>query len=388
MFTFAVPVRDAEGVRPGIRVEPLPGMPLVPIDTCVVKFDRLHVPYHDWLPADASIDGSGAFHDDGLDPDARTLRTLAGASLCWTAQSVALAAAVRGCVTIALRHAFRRVTMGRRSPRLPAIAHRNQHRPLLGALAEAYAVTFLANVVAAQYGKGGQQDAGTRRVDGAATPWVSLHLTSTLAKALATRGLERIANRCRQSYGVMGLMTANRVIDYQFLGHAFHSAGGDGQLILLDTARALAAGPPPPTPSSRTGSVADPEFLSALIEAREHLAHQQYNEQDGQYDAAIALAEAHGAGLVWRAGRDAVAATGDPRAARLLQNLGTYHALETVQEHSGWLLANKLLTPDQALEIPQALDELCDALLPHALALVDAFDIPDELLGAPIAAPS
>ena len=377
VFAFAVPVRDAEGVRPGIHVEPLAGMPLVPIDTCVVTFDRLRVPRHDWLSADASIDESGVFHDDGLGSDARTLRTLAGASLCWTAQSVALASAARGCITIALRHAFRRVTMSRKSPRVHAIAHRNQQRPLFGALAEAYALTHLASEVASQYGK-----SDTQHVEDAATPWVSVHLTSTLTKALATRGLERIAHRCRQSYGVMGLMTANRVIDYQFLGHAFHSAGGDNQLILLDTARALAATPPP------SRRVEQDDSLGGLIEAWEQSAHQQYNEQDGQFDAALALAEAHGAGLIWRASQRASAATTDPQRADLLRDLATYHALETVHEHSGWLLSTKTLTPDQVSNIPAKLDELCDTLLPYALALVDAFEIPDELLGAPITPPS
>jgi acyl-CoA oxidase len=384
VFAFAVPIRDAEGVRPGIGVTPLPGMPLVPIDSCAVTFDRVRVPRHDWLSADASIDHEGTFGDDGLDPGARTLRTLGGAPLCWTAQCVTLAAAARGCVTIALRHAFDRVTMGRRAPRLRAIAHRNQHRPLLRALAEAYALTFLANHVAGQFERRGSGTA--QQIDGAATPWVSVNLTSTVAKALAARGLERIAAVCRQSYGVSGLMSANRVIDYQFLGHAYHSAGGDDQLILLDAARALATSPPPPAavPAQNLGHVSDPEFLDALFAASEVLAYHQYAEQDGGFDAAMALAEAHGAGLIWRTGGAAVAAGTDQRSTESLQHLRVLIALETVLERSGWLLANKLLSPDQALAIPQALDELCDALLPHALALVDAFDIPEKMLGASI----
>ena len=73
--------------------------------------------------------------------------------------------------------------------------------------------------------------------------------------------------------------------------------------------------------------------------------------------------------------------TSDPHAARLLEDLCTLHALETVHACAGWLLANKLLTPAQALEIPEALNVLCERLLPCVPTLLDAFDIPETLLG-------
>jgi len=275
--------------------------------------------------------------------------------------------------------------MGRRSPRLPAIAHRNQYRPLLGALAEAYAITFLANESAM-----GTIGESTGTLGSTATPWTSVNSSSALTKALAADGLERVAERCRRSYGALGLMTANRILDYQMLGHAFHAAGGDGQLILLDTARALAAGPGPQPPGSiDDGNVLDLDFLQALAEAREHRAYQQAAEVaqkawNEQYDAFLQLAHAHGAAKTLAAGRRAVTQTVDPRAAGLLADLCTLHALETTHAAAGWLLANKLLTPSQALEIPDAMNVLCERLLPHIPTLIGAFDIPETLLGNPL----
>jgi acyl-CoA oxidase len=307
------------------------------------------------------------------------VRTIAAGSYCWSAQSVALAAAARGCVTIALRYASQRTTMGRQTPRLPAIAHRNQHRPLLGALAKAYAITFLANEAALADAPG--QD-NRPSLGGAAAPWSSINRSSALTKALVARGLEDVADRCRRSYGALGLMTANRVLDYQMLGHAFHAAGGDGQLILLDTARALVArpGPKPLEDGAEPGSLLDPAYLQSLAAAREHRAHQDAacNEQ---YDTYLELANAHAAALTLAAGLRAVNKAADSDASRLLADLCLLNALEAVDESSGWLLANKLLTPAQVPEIPEAMNTLCDRLLPHVATLLNAFDIPDSLLG-------
>ena len=406
VFAFAVPLRDDRGPRPGVRISELPGMPLLAADSCLVDFDRVRVPRRDWLAGGASIDAAGGFHDGTADAvEARLVRTMASGTFCWAAQSVSLAAAARGCVTIALRYASRRATMGRRTPRLPAIAHRNQHRPLIGALAEAYAITFLANESA----RGEAPDPGgaaeSRSTGSAATPWASVNRSSVLAKALVARGLENVAERCRRSHGALGLMTANRILDYQLLGHAFHAAGGDNQLILLDTARALASGAGPRRPPApiegglEQGSVLDLDFLRALAEAREHRAYQQAVEHaersarrgdppeqawSGQYDTFLELADAHGAALILGAGIRAVdkAKASDPHAARLLQDLCTLHALETVHAAAGWLLPNKLLTSSQALEIPEAMNVLCERLLPGIAILLDAFDIPETLLGA------
>ncbi len=383
VFAFAVPLRDERGPRPGVEISPLPGMPLLAADSCLVTFDHVRVPRRDWLAGGAAIDADGTtFRDVCVDADARLVRTIAAGSYCWSAQSVALAAAARGCVTIALRYASRRTTMGRRTPRLPAIAHPNQHRPLLGALAKAYAITFLSNEAA--LADAPSQDS-ERSLGGAATPWSSINRSSALTKALVARGLEDVADRCRRSYGALGLMTANRVLDYQMLGHAFHAAGGDGQLILLDTARALVAGPSPQPPSRPEdgldqGSLLDPAYLQSLAEAREHRVHQDaaWNEQ---YDTYLELANAHGAALILAAGIRAASKTDNPDASQLLTDLCLLNALESLHESSGRLLANKLLTPAQVLEIPKAMNILCDRLLPNIATLIDAFAIPGSLLG-------
>ena len=94
-----------------------------------------------------------------------------------------------------------------------------------------------------------------------------------------------------------------------------------------------------------------PAYLRSLADAREHRAHQDaaWNEQ---YDTYLELANAHAAALTLAAGLRAASKTADPDASRLLTDLCLLSALESVHESSGWLLANKLLTPAQVLEIP------------------------------------
>jgi acyl-CoA oxidase len=411
VFPFVVPIRDHAGLRPGVSVTRLPPVPLVPLDCSVVTFDRLRVPRRNWLSDNATISDEGLFHDPIGGANERLVRTLSSGAYTWPAQAAALAAATRACVAIALRHSFHRITMGRLAPRLPAIAHRSQQRALLGALATAYAITFLANQAATDHAaatvdqptdQSGADDAAL-----SATPWASVNLTSALTKALAARALETVAAQCRQRSGALGLLSVNRFVDYQGLGHAFHSAGGDGLLILLDTARALVADPRHQPPADAEGGLdqcdlLDRRFWLDLAKAREHLAHQQLTEQldrarergdrpfdawNDQFDAAQALAEAHGSRLLVEAGLAAVDAAGDPQARQLLQDLCALHSLEDVSANSGWLLVNKLVTSTQILDIPQTLNTLCDRLLPQALTLVEAFDIPDGLIGAPITAP-
>ena len=60
--------------------------------------------------------------------------------------------------------------------------------------------------------------------------------------------------------------------------------------------------------------------------------------------------------------------------------------LRRLREHTGDLLAEGHLTPDQVRALPKTLDTVVADLAPHMMTLVDAFDFPAELLSAiPIA---
>ena len=61
------------------------------------------------------------------------------------------------------------------------------------------------------------------------------------------------------------------------------------------------------------------------------------------------------------------------------------YALSTLEEHRAWYLEADYFEASKSQAIRREVNRLCRALRPHARELVDAFEIPESLLGAPIA---
>ena len=68
-----------------------------------------------------------------------------------------------------------------------------------------------------------------------------------------------------------------------------------------------------------------------------------------------------------------------------MQRLLALFALHTIEDHAAWYLEHGFLEPAKVRAIRDELGALCAELRPDAVALVDAFAIPDNCLGAPIA---
>jgi len=82
----------------------------------------------------------------------------------------------------------------------------------------------------------------------------------------------------------------------------------------------------------------------------------------------------------------AVDRVADPRVRQLLLPLQRLHALEQLQAHAGWYLAEALVSRDAVRAIPGVQHECYDLLLDSMDVLVDALDVPEDLVGAPIMA--
>jgi acyl-CoA oxidase len=75
----------------------------------------------------------------------------------------------------------------------------------------------------------------------------------------------------------------------------------------------------------------------------------------------------------------------DAEVAALLDRLCDLHALSTIEANRGWFLEHGRLSSTRSKGIIAAVNSLCAEIAPHAGSLVDAFGIPDEVVGAPIA---
>ena len=72
----------------------------------------------------------------------------------------------------------------------------------------------------------------------------------------------------------------------------------------------------------------------------------------------------------------------------ILRSLVHLFALSRIEADRGWYLESGYLEPPKSRAIRAQVNELCEELRAHARFLVDAFGIPDEVLGAPIAVAS
>ncbi|MGA5823767.1 acyl-CoA dehydrogenase [Kitasatospora sp. NPDC094028] len=402
VFLFLVALRDENGPSNGVTITSRPPTALLPLDYASVRFDGVRVPRHRWLADGARLAEDGAFSDPVGGPADRTRRSLAMSRFAWGAVTAGLAAAARAAVAIALPHALRRVTADRLAGERPALGLRHQQRLLFGAAAAAHTATVLARrATAASWHIPDRGGAG-----GGPTPAVMRAL------ALTKVGVDRLADRavtqCRSAVGAIGFFSENRLIEYQALTMAFHSAGGDNRLILLKAARTTVDAVAHPAPQEQADlQPAGDEDFCALFRAREGRLHAELTTRlttceaagttsaaawDAHTDLALLLAEAQVARITAEALRTEAleAQAQEPGAGgrgALLHDLHLLSCLEEAQAHSGWFVTEGLLTPEQVRSLPDRLNDLCRRLLPRATDLIDLMETPRAVLFGPLTEP-
>jgi acyl-CoA oxidase len=102
-------------------------------------------------------------------------------------------------------------------------------------------------------------------------------------------------------------------------------------------------------------------------------------------DHVLTAARAHIDRLVLEAFVAAIDRCEDPELATLLDLVCDLHALSHLERDRAWFLEHSRMTPARAKAVTTTVNALCAELRPHAGVLIDAFAIPDIVLGAPIA---
>lgn len=396
-FPFMVELADESGPLPGIRMTTVT-TDVVPPRCSLVAFDHVWLPRANWLSDNASIGADGEFTDPLESQDARLARSLSTGQNVWAGGAGALAAVSRVAVAAALRFSTQRRTAARIGPALPVLDYTTQQRPLFGCLAEAMAISCLANAFRSSrielvkaWRRGERPAAATNSMTWA--PWASVHRDMAMAKVVAARSAERITRECRLRSGVLGTMAASRFLSYQSLGHMLSVAGGDNLLTILDTARTLvaqAADLPAsdPTLDTQHMSLRDPALWRELHQQRvsrlagrisdamaslapeEREAFEAWNPRLTQVRE---LGEAYGESLTLEHMLAAVDALPAGEGADVAGRLSAVQALEQLSRNATWYLCEGLLSVKQVQEIAPALDELVRSLVPHTDDLVTAF---------------
>ncbi|MEV0675205.1 acyl-CoA dehydrogenase [Actinosynnema sp. NPDC050436] len=400
VFPFVTPIRTADGTPDGIRVTPLPEAPLLPLDYAVIEFDGLLLPPSALLSDTARFDPGGTVDDPLGDPQHRLRRSLDIRHNAWVASAAALAAVARAGVVNALRHARTRDTVSPFTGERNVLDHRAHQRPLFGALADCYALSCVVDKVKEARVRS-QQPGTTGEDDPAWTPGPALNRVYGLVKAYASDAAGRIVTECGHRCGAHGVFAPGRWVEYQGMAHMLGPAAGDGHLIVLEAARALASADhyEPPPDERIAHDPLDPAAWPGLFRARERVLHGRLVERmavarrrgqtgfeawNNRASAGVEFVQAHVARLVLDAVREARAAVPAGPAARLADAVQEVHAVRGLVAHAGFHLREGLLTAAQLDRLAERDNELCDRVLADLAAVPQLLDAPEELLGHPL----
>ena len=419
VHAFVVPVRDTAGrVLPGIQIEDCGAkLGLNGVDNGRIAFDRVRIPREALLDRFAAVAPDGSYTSPIASPGKRfftMLGTLVGGRV-----SVALGAlsAAKSALCIAVRYAERRRQFGAPgAPETLLLDYPAHQRRLLPRLATTYALHFALHDLAARYVavQTDENEEERRAVEGLAAG----------LKAMATWHATDTIQACREACGGQGYLAENGFAALKADSDVFTTFEGDNTVLLQLVAKGLLSAykkqlgdlrfvdlmryvasrastavrelNPIITRMTDRDHLRDPAFhLGALRWREEHLLQTVARRLKKRLGAGLeptqamlecqthllAAARAHVERIIVER-----AAAADPGPlGTVLHPLLALHALSRLEADAGWLLEHGVLEAGKARAIRKQIDLLCHELRPAARGLVDAFAIPDELLGAPIA---
>ena len=402
VHAFIVPLRDAEGrVQPGVRIEDNgPKMGENGVDNARLWFDHVRVPRAALLDRFGRVRADGTYESEIASDGARffaMISALVGGRISIAAAGLS---AAKSGLTIAVRYAARRrqFRLPGASEESPLLDYATHQRRLLPLLAKTYALDFAHKHLVTRRGLAvsGRDTAGARELERLAAG----------IKATTTWHTTRVLQECREACGGEGYISLNRLPALKADADIFTTFEGDNTVLMVWIGRLLlteALGAD--TPAAAAGASAEPmgdeigahgrwlfrqreermlaeivasyrQRLAAGLDAHAAVAQEQL--------ALFRLAGAHMERVVLEQFSLGVEAVADSNLREVLDSLRDLYALSVIEEARAWFLEHELLTPAVSRTVPSQVDALCARLAPEALALVDAFGIPEACLASPI----
>jgi acyl-CoA oxidase len=436
VHAFLVPIRGPGGeVARGVTIEDCGHKAgLHGVDNGRVTFDHVRVPRDALLDRFGSVSEFGAYASP-IDNPTKRFFTMLG-TLVQGRVSVAGGAlsAAKVALAIAVRYGLwrRQFNPPGSEEEVVLLDYRAHQRRLLPALATTYALHFaqaaLVDDLHRVFTDAEVADRDRRRLETHAAGF----------KALATWHATQTIQTCREACGGAGYLSVNRLPQLKADTDVFTTFEGDNTVLLQLVAKSLLTdyrdqfgdldtlGMVRFVTDQIAAAVMERttarQLIQSLIDAlpgREedrdlfhrgyHLELFEWREQhvvDGVarrlrrgaasggdpfalfndcQDHLLLAARVHVDRVVLEEAVAAVARCDDPGVAGLLDRVVDLYALANIEQDRGWFLEHGRLSAARAKSITAAVNRLCGDLRPHAGLLVDAFGIPDQALGAPIA---
>jgi len=397
VHAFMVPIRDDQGApMPGVTIEDNGlKMGLNGVDNGKIWFKKVRVPRTEMLTRFAEVTPEGKYRSDILNPGARfftMIGTLVGGRI-----SMALGgnSAAKSALTIAIRYAARRRQFGppKNAQETLLLDYPSHQRRLMPLLANVYALDFAVKHLI-QVNEAALSN-GSRPVE-------------TLAaglKAYTTWNTSRTIQTCREACGGEGYIASNRFAELKADTDIFSTFEGDNTVLMQLAAKNLLA----ELKDRTTGSAQlageqyflDSEAQLALLRLREVSLLEQSAAEFRKLTGAqkleahsaftqlqpelLELAQAYVERVILEQFIAKIKSLPDQSLHAPLKRLCDLFALTRLEQGKGWYLENDVMSGEKSKALTRLVTRLCAEVSKEAVALVDAFGIPDECLAAPIA---
>ena len=416
---FVVPLRDTNGnTVNGVTIGDCGHkMGLNGVDNGTISFDNVVIPKENMLDRFASVNDKGEF-ESPIPSDNRRFFTMLGTLVGGRIgiPRSALAAAKSG-LTIAIRYSDQRRQFGPEGgSEVPILNYRMHQRRLLPHLAKTYAVHF-----ALQY-------LTNRFLNKTEAEMQEIEALAAGMKSYSTWSTRDILQECREAIGGKGYLSENRIDALKNDTEIYTTFEGDNTVLMQLVAKnrlsefrkafgemgslgiinyvyenaKVAISEKNPIATRRTDDehLLDSEFhLQAFIHREKTIlasaARRIKKLVDGgleAYDAfnvvqhqMIDVAQAYLERIVLEQFQEAIKTVEDDNSKEILTKLYQLYALSQIEKNKGWYLEDGYMEAVKTKAIRKIVNQLCWDIRPDAVALVNAFDIPESCLAAPIA---
>lgn len=416
---FAVPIRDSHGkLAPGVTIDDCGRkMGLNGVDNGVIYFNQVDIPKENMLDRFAKVDDQGQFASPIASDNRRfftMLGTLVGGRIGIPRSGLS---ATKSGLTIAIRYGNSRKQFGPEGgTEVPILNYRTHQRRLMPLLSNAYALHFALQYLTKRFMHRTEEE--MQEIEALAAglkSWATWNATATLQE-------------CRECCGGKGYLAENRISDLKNDTEVYTTFEGDNTVLMQLVAKSRLTefrqefghmdlfGILNYVTEQAKVSVSEKNPITIrntdeehLLDSEFHLAAFKYREREILSSAARRLKHYIDQGMdsfdafnqcqyhlvmvghayieriileQFQLGTDKVT---DPDCKQIMTKLCQLFALSQIEKNKGWYLEQDYMAGVKTKGIRQTVNRLCLEVRQNAVALTDAFGIPDALLAAPIA---
>jgi acyl-CoA oxidase len=416
---FVVPLRDTNGnTLAGITIGDCGHkMGLNGVDNGTISFNQVEIPKENMLDRFASVNDKGEF-ESPIPSDNRRFFTMLGTLVGGRIgiPRSALAAAKSG-LTIAIRYSDQRKQFGPEGgSEVPILNYRMHQRRLLPHLAKTYAVHFALQYLTSRF------------LNKTESEMQEIEALAAGMKSYSTWSTRDILQECREAIGGKAYLSENRIDALKNDTEIYTTFEGDNTVLMQLVAKnrlsefrkafgemgslgiinyvyenartAIAEKNPIITRKTDDEHLLDSQFHLQAFHHREKTIlasaarriKKLIDEGLEAYDAfnvvqhqMIDVAQAYLERVVLEQFQEAVKSVEDEKSKEILIKLNQLYALSQIEKNKGWYLEDGYMEAVKTKAIRKMVNQLCWDIRPDAVSLVNAFDIPESCLAAPIA---